>query len=112
MLGSGDVRPQGVLPGHTEGVTHVSARGDGRHLISNGKDSTLRVWDVRKMRSGRVPSVRPLHRLQHLSSRVVAKLLLALACPDAYFCATRCEGELLTGGRSQHRVAGGVCRVA
>jgi DDB1- and CUL4-associated factor 11 len=58
---NGHARPEGALVGHTEGVTHVSARGDGRHILSNGKDSTLRVWDVRKMRSS-VPAgciVRP-----------------------------------------------------
>jgi WD40 repeat protein len=53
LLRNGHVRPQGVLPGHTEGVTYVSARGDGRYCISNSKDCTLRMWDVRKMRTGR-----------------------------------------------------------
>jgi len=37
--------------GHTEGVTYVSAKGDGRYIISNGKDQALRLWDLRKMRS-------------------------------------------------------------
>ena len=37
--------------GHTEGITYVSAKGDGRYVISNGKDQTLRLWDLRKMRS-------------------------------------------------------------
>lgn len=44
--------PEGQLLGHTEGVTHVSARGDGIHLISNAKDSTVRLWDLRKMTPG------------------------------------------------------------
>lgn len=44
-------RPAGVLLGHTEGITHVDARGDGRYFCSNAKDSTIRVWDVRKMAS-------------------------------------------------------------
>ncbi|EUC63840.1 WD domain, G-beta repeat protein [Rhizoctonia solani AG-3 Rhs1AP] len=43
-------RPSGVLPGHTEGVTSVSAKGDGRYIISNGKDHALRLWDLRMMR--------------------------------------------------------------
>jgi WD repeat-containing protein 23 len=42
-------KPVGVLPGHTEGVTYVSARGDGRYAVSNGKDQTAKLWDVRKM---------------------------------------------------------------
>lgn len=45
------VKPSGVLIGHTEGITYVSAKGDGRYVISNGKDQALRLWDLRKMRS-------------------------------------------------------------
>ena len=44
-------KPSGVLIGHTEGITYVSAKGDGRYVISNGKDQVLRLWDLRKMRS-------------------------------------------------------------
>ncbi|ACO62397.1 predicted protein, partial [Micromonas commoda] len=40
--------PVGVFLGHTEGVTHVDSRDDGRHLLSNGKDQTVRVWDSRR----------------------------------------------------------------
>jgi WD repeat-containing protein 23 len=42
-------KPSGVLVGHTEGITNVSAKGDGRYVISNGKDQSLRLWDLRKM---------------------------------------------------------------
>ena len=42
-------RPSGVLIGHTEGITNVSAKGDGRYIISNGKDQAHRLWDLRKM---------------------------------------------------------------
>ena len=48
-LGRG-ARPAGVLPGHTEGITHLDARGDGRYLLSNAKDQTARLWDVRRVR--------------------------------------------------------------
>ena len=44
-------KPSGVLIGHTEGITYVSAKGDGRYVISNGKDQALRLWDLRMMRS-------------------------------------------------------------
>lgn len=44
-------KPSGVLVGHTEGITNVSAKGDGRYIISNGKDQALRLWDLRKMRT-------------------------------------------------------------
>lgn len=42
-------KPAGVLVGHTEGVATVSAKGDGRYVISNGKDQALRLWDLRSM---------------------------------------------------------------
>ncbi|KAI0825009.1 WD40 repeat-like protein [Trametes gibbosa] len=44
-------KPSGVLIGHTEGITYVSAKGDGRYVISNGKDQILRLWDLRMMRT-------------------------------------------------------------
>ncbi|KAG8898557.1 hypothetical protein FRB99_007354 [Tulasnella sp. 403] len=44
-------KPSGVLIGHTEGLTHVGPKGDGRYVISNGKDQVLRLWDLRKMRT-------------------------------------------------------------
>lgn len=36
--GGGREKPSGVLIGHTEGLTHVAPKGDGRYVISNGKD--------------------------------------------------------------------------
>ncbi|XP_050237416.1 LEC14B protein isoform X2 [Mercurialis annua] len=44
-------RPAGVLAGHLEGITFLDSRGDGRYLISNGKDQTIKLWDIRKMTS-------------------------------------------------------------
>ncbi len=31
-------KPSGFFIGHTQGITYVSPKGDGRYLISNGKD--------------------------------------------------------------------------
>jgi WD repeat-containing protein 23 len=42
--------PSGVLVGHTQGITFVDPKGDGRYVISNGKDQAIRLWDLRKMR--------------------------------------------------------------
>ncbi|KAL6608186.1 hypothetical protein ACP70R_041249 [Stipagrostis hirtigluma subsp. patula] len=44
-------KPAGVLTGHLDGVTFIDSRGDGRYLISNCKDQTIKLWDVRKMSS-------------------------------------------------------------
>ncbi len=38
-----------MFVGHSEGVTHVSSKGDGILLASNGKDQLLKIWDMRKM---------------------------------------------------------------
>ncbi|KAH9296874.1 hypothetical protein KI387_028556 [Taxus chinensis] len=44
-------RPAGILAGHLEGITFIDSRGDGRYFISNGKDQTTKLWDIRKMTS-------------------------------------------------------------
>lgn len=44
-------REVGVFAGHTEGLTYVDSKGDGRYLLSNGKDQTMKLWDTRKMLS-------------------------------------------------------------
>lgn len=41
----------GVLMGHLEGITFIDTRGDGRYFISNGKDQSIKLWDLRKMSS-------------------------------------------------------------
>lgn len=47
----GDNRAAGVFVGHTEGVTYVDSKGDGRYVLSNGKDQMMKLWDLRKMTS-------------------------------------------------------------
>ena len=39
------------MVGHTQGLTHLDSKGDGRYVLSNCKDQTAKVWDVRKMLS-------------------------------------------------------------
>ncbi|WFD36310.1 hypothetical protein MCUN1_003189 [Malassezia cuniculi] len=43
--------PSGYLPGHTEGITYIDTKGDGRYCISNSKDQSVRLWDLRMLRS-------------------------------------------------------------
>ncbi|BDD63393.1 hypothetical protein MAP00_008288 [Monascus purpureus] len=45
----GDGREAGVFIGHTEGLTYIDSKGDGRYVLSNGKDQTMKLWDLRKM---------------------------------------------------------------
>ena len=46
-----DGREAGVFVGHTEGITYVDSKGDGRYVLSNGKDQMMKLWDLRKMTS-------------------------------------------------------------
>ncbi|CAI2188948.1 6385_t:CDS:10 [Funneliformis geosporum] len=47
-----DGKESGVLVGHTEGITYVATKGDGRYCLSNSKDQTMKLWDIRMMISG------------------------------------------------------------
>ena len=40
-----------MLPGHSEGLTHVVGKGDGRYLLTNSKDQSAKLWDLRGMYS-------------------------------------------------------------
>ena len=46
-----DPQPVGILAGHTDGITYIDPRGDGRHLISNSKDQSIKLWDIRRFSS-------------------------------------------------------------
>lgn len=41
----------GYLTGHHAGITSLDARGDGRYVLSNSKDQTVKLWDLRMMAS-------------------------------------------------------------
>ncbi|XP_014817772.1 PREDICTED: DDB1- and CUL4-associated factor 11, partial [Calidris pugnax] len=47
-LGEGQPRPVGLLAGHRDGITFLHPRGDGRYLVSNSKDQTAKLWDLRR----------------------------------------------------------------
>lgn len=62
--GSGNMGPVSCLPGHTDGITHADSRGDGRYILTNGKDQAARLWDLRTALSAsdtfrRVPAPLP-----------------------------------------------------
>ena len=40
-------RPVGIFAGHVDGITYIDSRNDGRHLITNCKDQTIKLWDMR-----------------------------------------------------------------
>lgn len=40
--------PVGTFLGHLDGITYIDARNDGHHVLTNSKDQTIRLWDLRK----------------------------------------------------------------
>ncbi|MEQ2188424.1 hypothetical protein GOODEAATRI_014852, partial [Goodea atripinnis] len=40
--------PVGQLAGHRDGITFIHSKGDARYLISNSKDQSIKLWDIRK----------------------------------------------------------------
>ncbi|KAK2734297.1 hypothetical protein FQN55_002845 [Onygenales sp. PD_40] len=44
-----DGREAGAFLGHTEGISYIDSKGDGRYVLSNGKDQSMKLWDLRKM---------------------------------------------------------------
>ncbi|CAI4223178.1 unnamed protein product [Auanema sp. JU1783] len=50
-LREGDNTPVGYFAGHKDGITYIDSRGDSRYLLSNSKDQTIKLWDVRHFSS-------------------------------------------------------------
>jgi len=38
----------GNFQGHICGIAHIESRGDNRYFLSNSKDQSIKVWDLRK----------------------------------------------------------------
>jgi WD repeat-containing protein 23 len=47
----GDSRAAGAFVGHIEGLTYIDSKGDGRYILSNGKDQSMKLWDLRMVMS-------------------------------------------------------------
>ncbi|PBP22990.1 WD40 repeat-like protein [Diplocarpon rosae] len=59
----GDSRAAGAFAGHIEGLTYIDSKGDGRYILSNGKDQSMKLWDLRMvMPSGEFERIKPLRR--------------------------------------------------
>lgn len=57
----GDGREAGAFVGHIEGLTYLDSKGDGRYVLSNGKDQSMKLWDLRMMyTTARYQELRPL----------------------------------------------------
>ncbi|XP_024522032.1 LEC14B protein [Selaginella moellendorffii] len=75
---SANNKPAGELVGHLGGVTSIDSRGDGRHFISNSKDQSIKLWDIRTMSGGskksferaQVPRIRWDYRCMRVPPRL------------------------------------------
>ncbi|KAJ1336049.1 DDB1- and CUL4-associated factor 11 [Microdochium nivale] len=61
----GDGREAGAFVGHIEGLTYLDSKGDGRYILSNGKDQSMKLWDLKMMYS--TARFAELDPLQHTS---------------------------------------------
>ncbi|RDA89395.1 hypothetical protein CP532_6144 [Ophiocordyceps camponoti-leonardi (nom. inval.)] len=62
----GDGREAGAFVGHLEGLTYIDSKGDGRYILSNGKDQSMKLWDLRMAKSSaQFRSERPLRLHSH-----------------------------------------------
>lgn len=50
-LRESDPHHVGILAGHLDGITFIDSRGDGRYLLSNSKDQSIKLWDMRHLSS-------------------------------------------------------------
>ena len=77
--------PVGVLAGHLDGITYIDPRGDGRHLITNSKDQSIKLWDIRKFSSqNAIESSREILRHQNWDYRwqTIPKRAMLKTVPD------------------------------
>ncbi len=51
VLNENSPKVVGLFSGHRDGITFLDMKGDGRHFISNSKDQTVKLWDMRKFSS-------------------------------------------------------------
>ena len=51
MLSNTCTTPVGCLAGHQDGITFIDSIGDARYLLSNSKDQSIKLWDIRRFSS-------------------------------------------------------------
>ncbi|KAF8368628.1 wdr-23, partial [Pristionchus pacificus] len=51
LAAEGEPIPVGTFAGHRDGITSIDTRGDGRYVLTNSKDQTIKIWDVRRFSS-------------------------------------------------------------
>ncbi|CAM9799462.1 unnamed protein product, partial [Ectocarpus sp. 13 AM-2016] len=68
----------GGLCGHQAGITCITAKGDGRHFISNSKDQTMKLWDMRRMLDPKDDKMKKAAHIPHWDYRHMPMSIPAL----------------------------------
>ncbi|EJD75284.1 hypothetical protein LOAG_17541 [Loa loa] len=50
LVGSTNL-PVGVFAGHRDGITYIDCHGNDRYILTNSKDQTVKIWDLRRFSS-------------------------------------------------------------
>ncbi|KAM3720318.1 DDB1- and CUL4-associated factor [Dirofilaria immitis] len=56
LVGSTSV-PVGVFAGHRDGITYIDAHGNDRYILTNSKDQTIKIWDLRRFSSSNAEKI-------------------------------------------------------
>ncbi|GMT01093.1 hypothetical protein PENTCL1PPCAC_23267, partial [Pristionchus entomophagus] len=51
LAAAGEPVPVGTFAGHRDGITSIDTRGDSRYVLTNSKDQTIKIWDIRRFSS-------------------------------------------------------------
>ncbi|VDK68896.1 unnamed protein product [Litomosoides sigmodontis] len=43
--------PVGVFAGHCDGITYIDSHGNDRYVLTNSKDQSIKIWDLRRFSS-------------------------------------------------------------
>ena len=86
LLGESEGKPCGVMVGHLDGITHIDSKGDGRYFISNSKDQSIKLWDLRTMQNQVWSLVLLLRLLRLLRLFVVFFLFFFIDLTNTFVC--------------------------
>ncbi|CAG9531114.1 unnamed protein product [Cercopithifilaria johnstoni] len=56
LLGSAK-GPVGVFAGHRDGITYIDSHGNDRYILTNSKDQSIKIWDLRRFSSSNAEKV-------------------------------------------------------
>jgi WD repeat-containing protein 23 len=98
----------GVFIGHTEGIAHLDSKGDNRYFISNSKDQSIKLWDLRKARSMKEAS--KVRRETYRNVPSFSWDYRWMGYPAAGRVVTHPADGSIASYRGEHRTLGTLCR--